>query len=45
MSTKKLIDQKWIVMARGRLTEMRSGSAEVMSGDKVFERIWKRFDG
>ena len=44
MDTKRLIDQKWIVMARKRLTEMRFRSAEAMSGDKVFERIWKGFD-
>lgn len=38
------IDEKWIVVARKRLTEMRSGSVEAVPGDRVFERIWKRFD-
>jgi hypothetical protein len=38
------IDEKWIVVARKRLAEMRSGSVEAVPGDKVFERIWKRFD-
>lgn len=38
------IDEKWIVVARKRLAEMRSGSVEAVPGDRVFERIWKRFD-
>ena len=38
------INEKWIVVARKRLAEMRSGSVEAVPGDKVFERIWKRFD-
>lgn len=38
------IDEKWIVLARKRLAEMRSGSVEVVPGKKVFEKIWKRFD-
>jgi len=38
------IDEKWIVVARKRLAEMRSGSVKAVPGDKVFERIWKRFD-
>ena len=38
------IDEKWIVVARKRLAEMRSGSVEVVPGEKVFDKIWKRFD-
>ncbi|MER2513990.1 MAG: addiction module protein [Nitrosomonas ureae] len=38
------IDEKWIVVAHKRLAEMRSGSVEVVSGKKVFDKIWKRFD-
>lgn len=38
------INEKWIVVARKRLAEMRSGSVEAVPGDKVFEKIWKRFD-
>ena len=38
------IDDKWIIVARKRLAEMRSGSVEIVPGDKVFERIWKRFE-
>jgi len=38
------IDEKWILAARKRLAEMRSGSVEAVSGDKVFEGIWKRFE-
>lgn len=38
------IDDKWIMVARKRLAEMRSGSVEAVPGDKVFEKIWKRFE-
>ena len=38
------IDEKWIQVAHKRLTEMRSGSVATIPGDKVFEKIWKRFE-
>ncbi|HEY5604362.1 MAG TPA: addiction module protein [Gammaproteobacteria bacterium] len=38
------IDKKWAAVARQRLVEMRVGSVEAAPGDKVFEKIWKRFD-
>ena len=38
------IDEKWIVVARKRLAEMRSGSVEMVPGEQVFDKIWKRFD-
>ena len=38
------IDKKWIVVARQRLLEMRSGEAGVtIPGDEVFDKIWQRF--
>ena len=37
-------DKKWAVVARKRLAEMRSGSVEAVPGEKVFEKIWERFD-
>ena len=38
------IDKKWVVVANRRLLELRRGSVEAVAGQKVFERIWKRFD-
>ena len=38
------IDEKWIVVGHKRLAEMRSGSVEMVPGEKVFDKIWKRFD-
>lgn len=38
------IDEKWIVVARKRLAEMKSGSVKMVPGEKVFDKIWKRFD-
>ena len=37
------IDKKWAAVAQRRLAEMRSGTVDAVSGDKVFERIWHRF--
>mgnify|MGYP005840238271 CR=1 FL=1 len=37
------IDKKWAVIARQRLNAIRSGDAEPISGDEVFNRIWERF--
>lgn len=38
------IDDKWILVARKRLAEMRSGSVEAIPGGEIFEKIWKRFE-
>ena len=38
------VDKKWAVVARKRLAEMRSGPVEAVPGEKVFEKIWKKFD-
>ena len=38
------VDKKWAVVARKRLAEMRSGSVEAVPGEKVFEKIRKKFD-
>ena len=38
------IDKKWIAVAKRRLAEMRSGTVKTIPGEKVFEKIWKRFD-
>ena len=38
------IDKKWAVVAKQRLTELRSGKAKTVSGEKVFEKIWNRFE-
>ena len=37
------VDQKWIVVAKRRLQEMRSGKVKGISGEEVFEKIWNRF--
>ncbi|MBI5462408.1 MAG: addiction module protein [Gammaproteobacteria bacterium] len=38
------IDKQWIVVARKRLAEMRSGSVKAVSGDAVFKKVWERFN-
>ncbi len=38
------IDKKWAVIAKQRLSELRSGSVQAVPGKEVFERIWERFD-
>ena len=38
------IDKKWVATAKRRLTELRSGSVEAVPGDKVFDKIWQRFE-
>jgi len=39
------IDKKWAAVARRRLEEVRSGRVESISGEEVFGKIWKRFEG
>jgi putative addiction module component (TIGR02574 family) len=38
------IDKRWASVAQRRLDDLRSGRAEAVSGDDVFERIWQRLD-
>lgn len=38
------IDKKWAIVAQRRLAEMRAGTVETVPGQKVFDKIWKRFD-
>ena len=37
------MDQKWIEVARRRLNEIKTGQASSVSGETIFERIWRRF--
>lgn len=37
------IDQKWAVVAKRRLEELRSGCVKPVSGDEVFAKIRQRF--
>jgi len=38
------IDKKWVEVAKRRLTEIRSGTAKVIAGEKVFDQIYNRFN-
>ncbi len=37
------IDKKWAEVAKRRLKEVWSGTVKPISGEEVFEEIWKRF--
>jgi len=37
------IDKKWVQTAKQRLAELRSGKIASVPGDKVFNKIWKRY--
>ena len=37
------IDKKWAEVAKIRLEEIKSGHAKTISGEEVFNRVWKRF--
>ena len=37
------IDHKWAEIARRRLEEIRSGRVKTIPGNKVFEKVQKRF--
>ena len=37
------IDKKWAEVAKRRLDEIKTGSVKTVSGQDVFEEIWKRF--
>ncbi len=36
------IDKKWAVVAKKRLSELRTGQVNALSGEEVFRKIWKR---
>jgi hypothetical protein len=38
------IDKKWVVVAKCRLAELRSGRVVPVPGDQVFARIRERFE-
>jgi len=38
------IDKKWAKEAIHRLDDLRSGKVEALSGEKVFDKIWERFE-
>ena len=35
------IDKKWAIVAKRRLSELRTGQVKAIKGDEVFEKIWK----
>ena len=37
------VDQQWLIVAKERLEELRSGKVETVSGDEVFSEIRNRF--
>jgi putative addiction module component (TIGR02574 family) len=36
------IDKKWILTAKRRFSELRSGEITAVPGDEVFDKVWKR---
>ena len=41
---KSEMDKKWAAVAKRRLSELRSGTVEPVSGQEVFDNIWKKFE-
>ena len=39
------IDAQWLTVARERLSELRSGDIEAVSGHQVLDKLEKRFPG
>lgn len=37
-------DKKWAEEAKKRLKDLRTGRVTPVSGEEVFNKIWKRFD-
>lgn len=37
------IDQKWALVAKRRLAELRTGEVVAVPGNEVFRKIWNRF--
>ncbi len=40
--TQSNIDQKWIIIAKKRLSELRSGEVQAIPGEEVFNKIRNR---
>ncbi|MEW6711520.1 MAG: addiction module protein [Candidatus Riflebacteria bacterium] len=38
------IDKQWASEAKRRLSELRTGHVEAIPGNKVFSKIWDRFE-
>jgi putative addiction module component (TIGR02574 family) len=38
------IDKEWAAVAQRRLSEIKNGSVKPVPGEKVFEKIWRRFE-
>jgi len=38
------IDQKWKHVAQKRLTDIQNSAVQAVDGDKVFEKIWRKFE-
>ncbi|WP_345894800.1 addiction module protein [Desulfuromonas thiophila] len=38
------IDKQWASEAKRRLSELRSGHIEAIPGNKVFSKVWDRFE-
>ena len=38
------IDRRWIEISRKRLNDLSTGKIKGISGDEVFDKIWKRFE-
>lgn len=43
-SPERDIDAKWVSLAKQRLYQLRSGEAEAIPADKVFQKILNNFD-
>jgi len=41
--TESEIDKKWAEVAKRRLDEIKAGTVKLVSGQDVFDEIWKRF--
>ena len=39
-----IIDQKWALIARQRVAELRGGAVKPVSGKEVFEKIWNKYE-
>ena len=40
---KSEIEKEWIDTAKRRLSELRSGKVQAISGDEIFDRVRRRF--
>jgi len=38
------IEKKWIATAKDRLNEIQKGKVQIISGEEVFTKIWKKFE-